>query len=152
MPYLYLTIKVVHVLAAIVAVGFNATYALWLARAQRDPAHLDFALRGVKFLDDYVANPAYIVLLLSGLAMFFIGRYPLTTFWLDAAMALFVIVAVLGFGFYTPTLSRQIKALAVSGAESDEYRALSARSTAVGIALGVIVAVIVILMVFKPAF
>jgi uncharacterized membrane protein len=150
MPWFYLSIKVIHVLAAIVAVGFNATYAIWLVRAQRDPAHLEFALRGVKFLDDYIANPAYIVLFISGLAMFFIGRYPLNTFWLDAAMALFVIVAILGYGFYTPTLSRQIKALAASGVESAEYRALSARGSIVGSALGAIVAVIVILMVFKP--
>jgi uncharacterized membrane protein len=150
MVWLYLALKFLHVLAAIIAVGFNATYAIWLTRAQRDPAHLDFALKGVKFLDDYVANPAYIALAVTGVSMFFIAGYPITTFWLDAAAALFVAVAILGFGFYTPTLSRQIRALASSGSESAEFRALSARGTAVGATLGALVLLIVILMVFKP--
>jgi uncharacterized membrane protein len=150
MAWLYLALQFLHVLAAIIAVGFNATYAIWLIRGQRNPAHLDFALRGVKFLDDYVANPAYIALAITGLSMFFIAGYPLTTFWLDAAAILFIIVAILGFGFYSPTLSAQIRALANSGAESAEYRALSARGTAVGAALGVLVVIIVLLMVIKP--
>jgi uncharacterized membrane protein len=152
MPWYFTAIKYVHVLSAIVAVGFNFTYAIWLARAQRDPSHLDFALRGVKFLDDYVANPAYILLLISGLSMVFIAQYPLTTFWIAGALALFVILAVLGYVLYTPTLSRQIRTLASHGADSAEYQALSARGTAVGITLAVIVLSILGLMIFKPTF
>ncbi|HEV2239258.1 MAG TPA: DUF2269 family protein [Ktedonobacterales bacterium] len=153
MPWYYTLIKYLHVLAAITAVGFNATYSIWLTRAQRNPAHLDFALRGVKFMDDYVANPAYIFLLLSGLSMVAIGHYPLfSTFWLLAALILFIALAVIGFALYTPTLSGQIRALAAKGAESAEFRQLSTRGQMVGIALGVIVLTIVGLMVFKPVF
>jgi hypothetical protein len=112
---------------------------------------LDFALRGVKVLDDIVANPAYIFLLLSGLAMVAIGHYALfSTFWLPAALVLFVAVALVGYGLYTPTLSRQIRALVASGAESDKYRQLAARAQMVGIILGVLVITIVGLMVSKP--
>jgi len=64
---LFTTIKFIHILLAIIAFGFNATYAIWITRAQRHPEHLDFALRGVKILDDYFANPAYLLLLASGL-------------------------------------------------------------------------------------
>ena len=59
----YEILKFLHVLLAIVAVGFNATYAVWLARAAKEPEHEAFALRGVKFLDDRIANPAYALLL-----------------------------------------------------------------------------------------
>jgi uncharacterized membrane protein len=152
MPWYFTAIKYVHVLSAIVAVGFNFTYAIWLARAQRDPSHLNFALRSVKFLDDRVANPAYILLLISGLSMVFIAHYSLTTFWIAGALALFVILAVVGFSLYTPTLSRQIRTLASHGMDSAEYQALSARGTAVGIALAVIVLSILGLMIFKPTF
>jgi uncharacterized membrane protein len=155
MPWYYTLVKFLHIFFAIVAVGFNATYALWLVRAQRDPRHLDFALRGVKLLDDYFANPAYLLLLLSGLAMVLIAGYPLfTTFWLLAALILWVIAVALGYGLYTPTLSRQIKALAASpsGAESAEFQTPSMRGTILGIVLGVIVLVILALMVFKPTF
>lgn len=152
MQGLYTTIKFAHILFAIIAFGFNATYAIWLIRAQRDPRHADFALRGVKFMDDYFANPAYILLLLSGLAMVFISRYPLTTFWIAGAIVLWIIAIALGYGVYTPTLSRQIRVLAASGADSAEFRALSTRGTVVGITLAALVTLIIVLMVFKPVF
>jgi uncharacterized membrane protein len=153
MPWYYALVKFLHIFFAIVAVGFNATYGIWLARAQRDPNHLDFALRGVKVLDDYFANPAYLLLLLSGLTMVLIAGYPLfTTFWLLAALILWVIIVAVGFGLYTPTLSRQIRVLATSGAKSEEFQALSTRGTILGIVLGVLVLLIVVLMVFKPTF
>ena len=153
MPWYFTAVKFLHILLAIVAVGFNASYALWLVRAQRDPRHLDFALRGVKLLDDYFANPAYLLLLVSGLAMTFMAGYALlTTFWLLAALLLWIVAIALGYGLYTPTLSRQIKVLAASGAESPEFQTLSTRGQVLGIVLGVLVLLIVALMVFKPIF
>ncbi len=41
---LYLIIKWLHVLLAIVAVGTNITYGVWLARAERSPEVLPFTL------------------------------------------------------------------------------------------------------------
>jgi uncharacterized membrane protein len=153
MPWLFTTIKFIHILLAIIAFGFNATYPIWIQRAERHPEHLDFALRGVKILDDYAANPAYVLLLLSGLTMAFVGHYNiLTTFWLQAALVIFLIVAILGFGVYTPTLRRQIQALATEGQESQAYQSLSMRGTIVGIILAVLVLLILVLMVFRPTF
>lgn len=147
---LYLIIKYIHILAAIIAVGFNLTYAVWIIRAQRDRAHLDFALRGVKVLDDYFANPAYLLLLLTGLAMVYISRYQLTALWLLASLILWVIAIILGYTVYTPTLRKQIMTLAASGAESAEYRRVAQRGAALGITLAVIVLIILALMVLKP--
>lgn len=152
MPEPFTIVKFIHILLAIIAFGFNATYAIWLIRAQRNPEHTDFALRGVKFLDDYFANPAYILLLLSGLTMVFLARYQLATFWLAGAIVLWVIAIVLGYAVYTPTLSRQIRSLASSGVDNPEFRALSTRGTVVGITLAALVLLILILMVFKPTF
>lgn len=42
----YTIIKWVHVLMAIIAVGFNASYTVWLARAARSPEHQGYVLRG----------------------------------------------------------------------------------------------------------
>ena len=148
---LYTTVKFIHILLAIIAFGFNATYGVWLARAQQHPEHLDFALRGVKILDDYFANPAYLLLLVSGLTMVFVAGYHiLTTFWLLTALVLWVIAIVLGYAVYTPTLSRQIRVLATKGAESAEFRRLSTRGTVLGIILAVVVLAILVMMVFKP--
>lgn len=148
---LYTIVKFIHILLAIIAFGFNATYGVWLTRAQQHPEHLDFALRGVKILDDYFANPAYLLLLVSGLTMVFVAGYNiLTTFWLLTALVLWLIAIVLGYAGYTPTLSRQIRVLATSGPESAEFRQLSTRGTVLGIILAVIVLAILVMMVFKP--
>lgn len=147
---LYDIFKYLHILLAIIAVGFNISYAIWLQRAARQPENLDFTLRGIKTLDDYFANPAYILLLLTGLAMVFTTSIPLTTFWISAALVLWVIMLILGIGFYTPTLRNQIKALEAQGPDSIEYKRLNQRGMILGIVLAVIVIVIIALMVFKP--
>src|SRR2546428_3898523 len=63
----YLLLKYIHVLLGITAVGTNITYAVWDTRGAREKEHLCFAPRGVSFLDPRVANPAYGLLLLTGL-------------------------------------------------------------------------------------
>ena len=146
----YEVLKFLHVLLAIVAVGFNATYGIWLARAARERDHEAFALRGVKFLDDRFANPAYALLLVTGLLMVWVGDLDLTQFWLLAALILYAIAVVLGLFVYTPTLRNQIAALESAGPDSPEFRALSTRGTTVGILLAADVIVIVFLMVTKP--
>lgn len=148
----YTVLKVLHVLLAIAAVGANMTYGLWLARAARDRQHLAFALRGVKVLDDRVANPAYVLLLVTGFAMLGISELSWRTPWILASLLLYVVVMVLGLAGYTPLLRRQIAALERGGPESAEYRRLAGQARRLGIALAVLVFVIVVLMVAKPTF
>jgi uncharacterized membrane protein len=146
----YLWIKVLHVFAAIVAVGANITYGVWIGRAKRDPGTLPFALRGVKFLDDRIANPCYGLLVLTGFAMVGVSKTPLTTPWILTATLLVVVVFALAIFGYTPTLRRQIEALDRGGVRSPEYQVLAGRSTRIGAILGILVAAIVLLMVIKP--
>jgi len=147
---LYLILKFLHVLLAIVAIGFNASYPIWLARARTQPEHALMVLRGIKTLDDRFANPAYAGLLILGLAMTFIAGIPLTTFWIAAALVLYVLLLVGGLVFYSPTLKRQIAALESGGPDSPEYLALGQRGTVIGLLLTVDVLAIVFLMVVKP--
>jgi hypothetical protein len=69
-------------------VGLNISYAVWIVRAQNEPSLTTFALKGIKFLNDRIANPAYGVLLLTGLLMVFLVPHPILTFWIDAALVL----------------------------------------------------------------
>jgi uncharacterized membrane protein len=147
---LYTILKFAHVLLAIIAVGFNASYGVWLARAARNPEHEGFTLAGVKVLDDRFANPAYGLLLLTGLLMVWVGEVELTTFWILAGLVLYAVVVLLGLLVYTPTLRRQRELLETGGHHSPEYRRLAKRGTTIGIALAVVVVVIVFLMVTKP--
>jgi uncharacterized membrane protein len=145
-----LILKFVHVLLAIIAIGFNASYPIWLARAKHDPEHALWALRGIKVLDDRFANPAYVLLLVLGLAMVGMSGIPFSTFWISAALVLYVLLVVGGIAIYSPTLKRQIAALESGGPTSPEYNRLAQRGTVVGILLAVDVVIIVFLMVVKP--
>ncbi len=146
----FLIVKYIHILAAILAVGLNISYTVWILRAQRDSAHTTFALKGIKFLDDRIANPAYGLLLLSGLLMVFLVPYPITTFWIDVALVLYVVLVVLAISQYTPTLRKQIKLAEAGDTTSAEFTGLAKRSQILGQALGVIVLVILAMMVLKP--
>jgi uncharacterized membrane protein len=148
---LLLAVLYIHILAAIVAVGLNISYAVWIIRARMDPAHTAFALKGIKFLDDRIANPAYGVLLLTGILLVFLAGYSLTTLWIDIALVLFVLLIVVAVVFYTPALREQIKLVESGDTSSAAFTRLARRGQIAGQALGVIVLVILAMMVFKPA-
>jgi uncharacterized membrane protein len=146
----YLLLKLLHVLAAIVAVGANVTYSVWIATGSRDPKMLAFALRGVKVIDDRIANPAYGLLLITGVAMVLVGRMPITTPWLLVALVLYVAVVLVGLLGYTPTLKKQIQLLDSSGPASGPYKAAAATGKVLGVVLAVLVVAIIFFMVVKP--
>lgn len=147
---LYPWLKTLHILFAIVAVGFNISYGIWQARAAREPEHMGYALRGIKFLDDRVANPSYAGLLVVGIILVLIGPYDFTTFWVAVAIGLYVLMFVVAIVFYSPTLKRQIAAYEASGAQSEEFVQLGARGRMVAMILAVLVVAIIVLMVVKP--
>lgn len=148
----YQLTKFIHVLLAIIAVGFNASYGIWLARAARAPqATQSHVLRTIKFMDDRFANPAYLLLFVSGLFMVVNAEIPFSRFWIAAAIALWLVLLFVGAAIYTPTLRDQIRVLEAEGPGSPGYQRLASRGRNVGIILALIVVVIVFLMVTKPA-
>jgi uncharacterized membrane protein len=147
----YELLKFFHILFAIVAVGFNISYSVWLARAARDPTEQRlYVLRGIKVLDDRFANPSYGLLLITGIWMVAISPLELTTFWILVSLILYVLVIATGLTLYTPALRAQGRALETEGPESDAYRRADMRQRVVGIGLSIPVVVIVFLMVTKP--
>jgi len=78
MPYLWL--KAVHIFLAILAVGFSASYGLIIGRGRNaGRTELTFALKTVRAMSDFVANPAFVLLLLTGLAMIWMSGLPLAS-------------------------------------------------------------------------
>jgi hypothetical protein len=148
---LFNIVKFFHILFMITAFGANLSYGVWQARGAIDPAHESFALRGVKFLDDRVANPAYLLVLLTGLTMAW-WHWSYTTHWIMAAIVLFVAMFIFAVAVYSPALTRQIETLERNGPQSPEYRSANLRATAFGIAVMVPILAILFLMIFKPSF
>lgn len=148
---IYLFLKLIHILAAIVALGFNFSYAVWTARGAKTPEHLLFALKGIKFMDDYAANPSYLVSVATGLAMSYLAGYPIMeTRWILYALIIFSGMGIIGFGFYTPALRKQIQILETQGASSTAYQQANSRQTMIGLLLFVLALCILGLMVIKP--
>lgn len=149
---LFNTLKYLHILLAIVAVGFNIAYGLIIGRARKSGvAELSFALRTVKVMDDYVANPCYALLLVTGVGMVHVSGYPWSLRWIHGSMGLLIVAFVVALGFYTPNLRKQIAALDARGPQDPEFLRLSKRGGMIGGILGLIIFVIIGLMVFKPA-
>ena len=145
----YLAVKYLHILAAIVAVGSNITYGVWSVRARGNPANTGFALKGVKFLDDRIANPAYGVVLLTGVLMAIFG-FSFFHLWIIVSLVLFIVLIALGVGVYSPLLRDQIRLADAGDTTSADFERLSRRSAIIGPAIGLLVAVILVMMVFKP--
>jgi uncharacterized membrane protein len=104
----------------------------------------------VKFLDDRVANPAYLLVLLTGLTM--AGwHWSYTTHWIAAAIVLYVLAILTGLAVYAPALTRQIEVLERDGPGSAAYGRANLRATLLGIAIFVPILVILFLMVTKPS-
>lgn len=145
----FLLLKLVHVSAVIVAVGANVSYAYWLRRAGSDRERLVDAINGIRGLDRRVANPAYVVVLLTGLAMATTGPYTFDLLWIRAALGLYVFIVIFGIGIYAPTMRRQL-AEAERDPASPGYRTAARRSSLFGLLAVGIVGVILVLMVTKP--
>jgi uncharacterized membrane protein len=148
---LYPILKWLHILAAITAVGSNITYGVWISRAARRPDMLPFTMGGIKQLDDRLANPAYGLLLITGLSMIFLVKMPLRTPWLLTALILYGLLVLIGLLGFTPNLKRQIQLLESQGPSSRAFQAAARRGTLLGILLVVLAVIIVFLMVVKPA-
>src|SRR6266851_2822673 len=124
----YTLLQYLHVLLAITAVGSNITYGVWKTLGAREPAHAPFALKGIAFIDRRVANPAYGLLLITGLV-------------------LLIVVAV---GFYSRVVRQQIQVMDAEGIASANYKRLDGQATTYGIVSLVIALLIVFVMVVKP--
>ena len=147
---LYPILKFIHVIVAIVALGANITYTVWFIRAKRNPEALAFTLHTIKVIDDYIATPAYVLLLPSGWILASLAGWSLTLPWIFTSLILYAAVSVIGLGIYTPTLKKQISIAERVGSNGREYKEISDRLNAIGVALNIVVLIIIYLMVIKP--
>ncbi len=147
----YLPLKLIHVLSAIVAVGANLTYFVWLQtmRGRPQPAQ-SFALETISKVDGRLANPAYVVLPVTGAIMVLIGDIGFTTFWIAGAIGLYVLLGVFGGALFTPALRRLTSIVNSEGPDAPAYAEASRRTKVRGLITMLPVAGILYLMVLKP--
>jgi hypothetical protein len=137
-----------HVLSGVGAIGLNFSYAVWIKRGQKDIASLAFALKGVKFVDDYIANPLYLLAFVSGSGMILMGKK--VEPYLQLAISIYVVAMVIAYALYTPILLRQIQMMEKVGSTSESYLLIAKKSNVIGIIMGIMVLTILALKIIKP--
>jgi hypothetical protein len=145
-----------HILAVVVAFGPTFGYALFFSVLPQYPKAAPAILTGVQRADRYLVNPGMIILLIAGIVLMASG----SAIW-DGSDFFIVwgFIAIIGlFGlqhaFFQPQV-RNAKALAERDLKdgntlSPEFEALGQRIGQVGTFAGILVALTIFFMVYKP--
>ncbi|HJR97478.1 MAG TPA: DUF2269 family protein [Actinomycetota bacterium] len=147
---------VLHVLGAIVALGFSLSYGFWVRRGESDGVQgRAFALRTISWIDRRITTPAFIAQLVTGLLLVATLDWDLLRqAWLELSLGIYVLLTALAIGVYAPTFRRQrdiAERIAAGEGDEGEYSSAAAKGTAWGTVVTVLTLVIVVLMVWKPA-
>jgi uncharacterized membrane protein len=149
----------VHITAAIIGLGATFVEGLTYPVAMRlNPRYLPFKHRLQIAINGFLALPALVVLLATGLYQAFESGFDLGDFWLTGAMGIVLLLGVMIGAYFIPE-DRRLQAmierdLSASGnpevAISPEYRTRVRVETALGTVADLLVIAAVYLMVTKP--
>lgn len=142
-------ILIVHILAAIVAFGSNATYFVWLRRALDNPTERAFILATIRVMENWLVNPSYVLAGITGLWLVERTGRAFNTAWIELSIALFVVNMGINGAVYRRTLRRQIEL--ADEPDSEEYRKVNRRANVIGIVVTLLLVCLVYLMVDRPA-
>lgn len=152
----YLTLKTVHVVAAIVFVGNLVVSALWkvLADRTREPRVIAFGQRLITVTDLAFTGPGATLVLLTGLGMTTYGYGFFRMAWMQWGLGLFLVSGVIWAAVLLPIQLKQARLareFARGAPIPDEYWRLGRLWMAFGTVATVLPLVNVYLMVFKPS-
>jgi Predicted integral membrane protein (DUF2269) len=150
----------VHVLAAIVAIGPNFAYSTIRALGRGEPQHANFATRVSHAISASLVYPVGLVIPATGIAMILILGLDLTArafWWLDAAIVIYSGVYLYSFFVQRRIVEQIIELTATPPAPGSSgppagLAALARRAASGGTAMLILLVVVVFLMVVKPQF
>ena len=149
----------IHVTA--VVVGFGATFAESLAfpvAMKLDPRHLPYVHRLQLAINQRLATPALVVVLLTGLYQVSEGDWSFGDAWISASFAIVIALGGLLGGYFVPTdrklgemVSREIAAAGNGEVVlSEEYKRRARTEGLAGALAGVLIVIATFLMIAKP--
>jgi uncharacterized membrane protein len=150
----------IHVAA--VVVGFGSTYALALTfplALKLDPRHLPYVHALGLSIGRYMANPALLIVLVTGFYQVSKGNWSLGDAWIAITLGIVVVLGALNGAYFIPAdrrlgamVARELEA-APPGSEvklSEEYQRRARVEGMVGALAGFLVLLAVFFMVTKP--
>ncbi|MCB0102214.1 MAG: DUF2269 family protein [Anaerolineales bacterium] len=148
---LYTIAKWIHILSAIVSLGANLTYFPWFMTVPKSRETLVYTLKTIRLLDNWIANPAYILAYITGEIMMRAGgQIHYSTPWMTVALILYATISVLGLFVYAPMLKKQQQLAETKGADDADYQRVSRNGIILGTVIVIITIGITYLMVAKP--
>ena len=148
---LYTIAKWIHILCAIVSLGANLTYFPWFMTVPKTRETLVYTLKTIRLLDNWIANPAYILAYVTGEVMMRVGgQIHYSTSWMAVAISLYAMISVLGLFIYAPMLKRQQQLAETKGADDADYQRVSRNGIVLGTVIVILTIGITYLMVAKP--
>jgi uncharacterized membrane protein len=145
----------IHVAA--VVVGFGATFAesvLFPVAMKLDRRHLPYVHQVQLTINRYFANPALLVIIVTGFYQVSKGNWSLGDFWISATLAIAIIVGGINGAYFIPADRRLgamvTRELEAGGDLSEEYQRRARAEGMVGALTGFLIIVAIFLMVTKP--
>jgi uncharacterized membrane protein len=145
----------IHVSA--VVVGFGSTFAeavTFPVAMKFDKRHLPYVHRLQLFINQRLATPALVVIIVTGFYQVGKGNWSMGDFWISATLVIAIALGGLLGGYFIPTdrkLGAQIeRELAGGGEPSADYLAKLRREGVLGTITGILILLAVFLMVTKP--
>jgi uncharacterized membrane protein len=144
----------IHICA--VVVGFGATFAeavMVPVALKMDPRHLPYVHRLSLVINQRMATPALVLILLTGIYQASDGDWDFGAVWISLSFVIVIALGALLGAYFVPT-DRKLGAMATrdlqSGGLSDEYQALARREGQFGALAGFLIILAIFLMVVKP--
>ena len=148
MAEVYLGLKWLHIVAACIAFGSNVTQFFWLLSANSDPINRANILRVAKKIDDRLAVPAYVVVIVCG-AVMWLWKWPTNTSWIVVSLILSSLLTAMGISF-GPLMKKWIQTAKDLTPGNRGLLTLGRRLTIWWAGITGSVLVILYLMVWKP--
>jgi uncharacterized membrane protein len=148
-----------HIIA--VVVGFGSTFALALAfpvAMQLDARHLPYAHSLGLAINRYLAAPALVIVLATGIYQVADGDWGFGKFWVSASLLIVIVLGGLIGAYFIPAdrrlhemVSSEIAAAGDGEVTlSDDYQRRARTEGMVGGLAGLLIVVVIVLMVIKP--
>ena len=145
----------IHITAALV--GFGATFAeavTFPVAMKLDKRHLPYVHKLQLFINQRLATPALVVILVTGIYQVSEGNWSFSDAWISLTFLIVIILGgLLGAYFIPPDrrlFAQVTKDLAETGEPSKEYLAEVRREGVLGSITGILIVVALFLMVTKP--
>jgi uncharacterized membrane protein len=145
----------IHVTAAVV--GFGATFAeavTFPVAMKLDKRHLPYVHKLQLFINQRLATPALVIILVTGIYQVSEGNFSFGDMWISATFLIVIVLGGLLGAYFIPTdrrlFAQVTKDLAETGEPSKEYLADVRREGVLGMITGILIIVALFLMIAKP--